>query len=170
MDNLSLRGYTPDDLGAMAALDAVCFAEAFRFSRSVLRRFAEARRALVQLAVAPAEAATDEVLAGFCIVHVERSGHGDLFGYVVTLDIAENFRGRGLGSFLLQSMQLAAHRAGAQAMELHVSVENYAAVRLYERLGYQVTGRVAGFYGKGGDALVYRRELLLAEVASPPPI
>jgi ribosomal protein S18 acetylase RimI-like enzyme len=38
-------------------------------------------------------------------------------------------------------------------------VGNTGAVRFYERIGYKPVGRVDGFYGRGFDALVYRKGL-----------
>jgi ribosomal protein S18 acetylase RimI-like enzyme len=80
-------------------------------------------------------------------------------GYVVTLDVEASQRRRGLARRLMDAVERQAMDAGCGAMALHVSVENDAAMRLYERLGYGRAHHVAGFYGLGLDAWVYRKAL-----------
>ncbi len=143
-EEIVLREYRAGDVEAMFRLDEACFAEAFRFDRRSMRRFAEEERAVSIVA----EAVAGE-MAGFVIVQVE-----DGVGYVVTLDVAETFRRGGLGARLLQAAE---ERAGVEVMALHVSTGNLGAIRFYERLGYELLGMQKGFYGAGGDAFVYRK-------------
>jgi [ribosomal protein S18]-alanine N-acetyltransferase len=130
----------------MFRLDEVCFEAPFRFSRGAMRRFAEAKRARVVLAEVAGE------IAGFCIVHVELGA-----GYVVTLDVAPAWRRQGLAGMLMERVETEARAAGCGVLVLHVFDGNAGAVRFYERLGYVLVGREAGFYGDGVDALVYRK-------------
>ena len=157
---MDLRAYQPGDLAAIHALDTVCFQPPFRFSRESMRRYAEAENALVCLAVAPAKEGTGEVLQGFCIVHLEQTQR-QCRGYVVTLDVAPEFRNQGVARAMMLRLEAEARRHGAEAMMLHVFSRNSAAVRLYERLGYFFTGRVLSFYGTGLDALAYGKPLPL---------
>ena len=146
------RGYRAGDLEAMYALDMVCFEEPFRFSRREMRTFAEARGAKVVIAE------LDGVLAGFCIVQVEAAKRGGL-GYVVTLDVAMEFRRRGLAARLMERVEGEALAVGCAEMRLHVFTGNEAAIRFYERTGYEFVRRDVGFYGAVMDALVYRKVL-----------
>jgi ribosomal protein S18 acetylase RimI-like enzyme len=145
---VTLRGYRRSDLEAMVRLDAACFAAVFRFSRRAMRGFAEADEALTVIAEVASE------LAGFAIAEV-----ADGAGYVVTVDVATTWRGRGLGRRLVQELERLAAESGAAAMLLHVHTGNSAAVRLYEALGYVKTGEAKGFYGSGLNAWVYERVL-----------
>jgi len=162
MERIELRAYRPEDLQAIAALDNVCFEAPFRFSRAAMKRFVEARNALNRLAWAVDEDSENAILAGFCVVHVERGRREGLLGYVVTLDIAPPYRRCGLAHRLMRSLEAMAARAGAGEMFLHVAAENHGAIRLYERLGYHPVRREKGFYGEGGDAMAYRRALEIA--------
>ena len=148
---MTFRGYEEADFEAMFRLDEACFEGAFRFSRAMMRRFAEAKKARVVIA-------EEEGLAGFCIVHVERV-EGGRVGYVVTLDVAAAWRRKGLAAELMRRVETEAHEAGCGAMVLHVFVENDGAIRFYERCGYERWTRARGFYGEGGDAWVYRKVL-----------
>jgi ribosomal protein S18 acetylase RimI-like enzyme len=80
-------------------------------------------------------------------------------GYVVTLDVAEGWRRRGLARRLMEEVEARMRAAGARGMELHVSVENAGAIAFYEGMGYGRVGRVKEFYGRGGDAWVYGKKL-----------
>jgi ribosomal-protein-alanine N-acetyltransferase len=47
--------------------------------------------------------------------------------------------------------------AGGLGMALHVFNENAGAMQFYESIGYGRVGMAEGFYGRGLDALVYRK-------------
>ncbi|HEV2646796.1 MAG TPA: GNAT family N-acetyltransferase [Acidobacteriaceae bacterium] len=158
MTDLILRSYREGDWRAMHALDEVCFAEPFRFSRRAMRQFAEAPGALTLLAEQDAQ------LAGFCIVQIERQPvareeQQAPIGYVVTLDVAPPWRRKGLARRLMQQIETDAYAAGVRSMELHVFAGNSGALQLYEALGYRHADVAPDFYGKGFDALVYHRLL-----------
>jgi ribosomal-protein-alanine N-acetyltransferase len=147
---MQLRNYTSDDLEAMHALDVECFAPQFRFSRSAMRTFAEARKARVVVAE------DDGQMVGFCIVHVERV-QGKKVGYVVTLDVAPEHRRSGLGRALMQAMEKTVIAEGGSAMALHVYVGNSPAIAFYERSGFVFSHVAEGFYGDGLDAQVWHK-------------
>ena len=151
---MRLREYNSSDLDTIFALDEVCFAPPFRFSERAMRQFAEARNALTVIAE---DDATREI-AGFCIAHVERARKG-LVAYVVTLDVAPEYRRHGLARQMMQSIEQQALDTECDAVELHVSVENEGAIAFYEREGYERSRTVKSFYGLGRHAYVYRKAL-----------
>ncbi len=148
MAGVTLREYRPGDLEAMYALDVVCFEPVFQFSRRAMRHFAEASWAVTSLAE------TEGELVGFCIAEID-----DRSGYVVTLDVALAWRRKGLAQRLMADVEAKAQAAGAKAMALHVFAGNTGAMQFYERIGYGRVGTAEGFYGRGLDALVYRKRL-----------
>ncbi|MCU1321442.1 MAG: GCN5-related N-acetyltransferase [Acidobacteriaceae bacterium] len=98
-------------------------------------------------------------LCGFVIVHLEGSGQA-LGGYVVTLDVAEDWRRQGLAGQMLAEAERLTMAAGASWMGLHVFVENAGAIAFYERARYVRGERVAEFYGEAGMAAwVFRKRL-----------
>lgn len=145
---IQLREYRSEDLGAMFRLDEECFEDPFRFTQSAMRRFAESRKARVVIAE------SNGVLAGFAILHVEGR-----VGYVVTLDVAEDFRRKGLAQRLMRAMEQKAAEAGCGVVGLHVFVGNVGATHFYERVDYTRVGDVPSFYGGGLDAWVYRKKI-----------
>lgn len=151
---VELRVYRKQDLDTIYRLDQLCFSNEFRFGRESMRAFAEAKDAVTLIAET-----TGGEIAGFVIVQVERRGE-IVLGYVVTLDVAERCRRRGLAQTLLLEAERRAAFAGALWMELHVFTGNEGAIRFYERSGYAQIGLRRRFYGGAGlDALVYRKEL-----------
>ncbi len=148
-----LRNYRTIDLDAMFRLDEACFAEAFRFDRESMREFAEERNAVVQIAEICGE------IVGFVIVHIERVA-SEWQAYVVTLDVAPEYRRKGLARRLMKEAEACAASAGVRWIQLHVFTGNDAAIRFYERLSYQRISVRRGYYGTVGlDAIVYGKDL-----------
>ncbi|CAN5610492.1 hypothetical protein BH10ACI4_BH10ACI4_28550 [soil metagenome] len=151
-----MRGYRSGDLEALWRLDQTCFAAEFRFDREGMRSFAELPGAVVVIAEQDGEGAA---LCGFVIVHLEGSGQA-LGGYVVTLDVAMEWRRQGLAGLMLAEAERLTVAAGASWMGLHVFVENAGAIAFYERAGYVRGEMLAEFYGDAGmDSLVFRKWL-----------
>ncbi len=119
-----------------------------------MQQFAEARNALT--VIAEEEAAGE--IAGFCIAHIESARKG-LVTYIVTLDVAPSHRRHGLARQMMQSIEAQALDADCDAVELHVWVENEAAIAFYGREGYERLHMVKSFYGLGRHAYVYRKVL-----------
>lgn len=138
----------------MVALDERCFAPVFLFNRRSMRKFAEAPRASAMIAEA-----LPGVLAGFVIAHIELSSKGFFQGYCVTLDVAPEQRGKGLGGELLRHAELTMAARDAVQMLLHVHTANEVAIAFYYRQGYIIQRRVFDFYGLGLDAFVYAKAI-----------
>jgi ribosomal-protein-alanine N-acetyltransferase len=75
--------------------------------------------------------------------------------------IAESARRSGLGSQLLSALLEHARSSAARAIFLEVRESNLPARRLYEKFGFQPSGRRPGYYrGPCEDALLYSLDLL----------
>jgi ribosomal-protein-alanine N-acetyltransferase len=148
-----LRNYRLGDWQEMYALDLVCFAPVFQFSRRTMRDFAETPGAITMLAEADDRGAQAE-LAGFCLTQLD-----ERTGYVVTLDVAPASRRRGLARRLMAEVESKLHAAGAEEMELHVFTGNADAIRFYESIGYTQVATAKDFYAQNLHALLYRKQL-----------
>ena len=142
-----LRGYRRGDWKAMYALDVLCFDAPFRFSQREMRRLAEEPGAIC------VQAESSDILIGFCIAHLEGK-----WAYIATLDVAPQWRRRRVAKRLMEEVEEQAREAGAVGIGLHVFNGNSGAIRFYERMGYDRIGMHEGFYGRGLDALVYRKK------------
>ena len=152
-DEVILREYVEGDLDRIVRLDERCFNEEFRFDRRSMKAYAEARNAISLIAEKEGE------IVGFVIAHIDRAAEGRR-GYVVTLDVAAEYRRRGLAEHMMDAVEMLAGVAGALRMELHVFTKNEEAIRFYERMGYERIARWPQFYGANGfDAFEYRKKL-----------
>jgi len=78
---------------------------------------------------------------------------------LVNIAVHPDLRGRGLGRRLLDHLLLEAESREAERIFLEVRPSNWAAIGLYERLGFEVLYRRLGYYTpEGEDALVMVRE------------
>jgi ribosomal-protein-alanine N-acetyltransferase len=146
------RSYKPEDFDELYALEEVCFAPPFRFSRRTMR-------ALVQRANAATWIAEEDGrMAGFAIAGwSERKS--EVTAYIQTIEVAPEVRGRGVGAELLDCIEGSARAAGASLIWLHVEATNAAAIKLYESHGYFCEGRREKYYPEGRAALIYRKRL-----------
>ena len=100
----------------------------------------------------------DGRIYGFGLVEWAREA-GETVAYIQTLEVLLESRGRGVGGELLRRMENSARVAAAGAIWLHVDAENAAAIRVYERSGYRVSGREENYYGRGRAGLIYTKPL-----------
>ena len=82
-----------------------------------------------------------------------RIGSGDL--YLSRIAVAERHRGRGVGRELLAHYESVAQALGARRLVLEVSPSHEAAIRLYERAGFAVSGSGDATDPATGRRLVY---------------
>ena len=146
------RLYNATDFPALYAVEELCFAPAFRFSRAYMRQIVESANSATWIA----EEDTD--LSGFSIVEWT-AGEGESIAYIQTLEVHPAWRGRGIGAELLSRVEDSAREAGAKSVALHVDVENAAAIHLYESHGYARQGREEHYYARHRAAFSYSKPL-----------
>ena len=128
-----------DDPAPLAALHALCFPDAWDV------------KAIRDLFAAGAFAFHSR--DGFVLA---RAAGGE--AEILTLAVAPQARGKGLGRALLKAAIVRARELGAESMFLEVGADNPAALALYAGLGFVKVGGRKGYYD-GRDALVLRLPL-----------
>jgi [ribosomal protein S18]-alanine N-acetyltransferase len=89
---------------------------------------------------------------------------------VVTLAVASDHWGLGIGSCLLEALITEAARRDCTQMFLEVRTDNSRAQRLYRRYGFAEIGIRRGYYQPSGtDALVMRRDVTGRDLTDPSP-
>jgi ribosomal-protein-alanine N-acetyltransferase len=103
-----------------------------------------------------------------------RFGKGRILGFVMaraaageaeilTIAVAPDWQGRGLGRKLMDAVLAKAHRDRVEALFLEVDETNKPAIALYRRLGFVQVGGRPDYYrdaaGRATAALVMRRDL-----------
>lgn len=76
--------------------------------------------------------------------------------WIATFGVLPEYRDRGIGTALLRACE---DRLKATLVRLNVRISNRAAIRLYQRYGYQRAGIWPSYYRDGEDALIMERQL-----------
>ena len=143
---IRLRRVAPEDLPALAALDARCFPPDIRYDEDLFRLML-GRPCTCFLKTCLGR----DRIVGF-VLATWRSG-STTRGHLVTLDVDPAFRRRGIGTLLLTSAHRHLAEKGLKKVVLEVYSANLEARRFYRRLGYRVSGCVPDYYGPGRHAL-----------------
>ncbi|WP_445145343.1 GNAT family N-acetyltransferase [Dyella sp. Tek66A03] len=138
------------DLDDLVALEETSFATD-RLSRAQYRRHLDSETAQVLVA-----SANHRRFLGTAVVFFRK---GTQVARLYSIATSTTARGKGVGSALLDAAEHAAKRRRCHALRLEVRADNDAAVRLYERLGYQRIGHYERYYGDGADAWRYEKKL-----------
>jgi [ribosomal protein S18]-alanine N-acetyltransferase len=92
-------------------------------------------------------AKADIEIAGFVIAQVEME-EDVTFGHIITLNIAKEFRGKGIAQKLLREVETILKEKGICECRLEVREDNHAAIKLYQALGYQKISKLERYYGR----------------------
>ncbi|MBT5107957.1 MAG: GNAT family N-acetyltransferase [Rhodospirillaceae bacterium] len=154
MSDIDIRLTTPADMDAMAAL----YAEAFDpiQPRMSVEQYLTPPGAFALVAHLNSTHANHEntgtaasVAAGFLIGRVA-SDETEIF----SVGVANEFRRRGVGRALVETLCALAAAKGAKSVFLEVAADNPGAEALYRGLGFQVVGRRKDYYRDPGGARV----------------
>jgi ribosomal-protein-alanine acetyltransferase len=86
-------------------------------------------------------------LAGFIILQLENQDD-NVFGHIITLNVATDFRRLGVAQKMLQESENLLRTRGISECRLEVRQDNHAAIKLYKQLGYSEVGMLEHYYGK----------------------
>lgn len=148
---VSIRPARTKDLPGMQRLEQMCF-DTEAFSKFQLRYLLSTRTA-ISLA-----ADVDGYMAGFVIGIMNRNRFGT-YGRIYTLDVDEGYRGHGIGSQLTHTLLEDLRLAGCEKCFLEVRVNNYSAIKLYERLGFEKKNIIVDYYAPGVHAIKMKKDL-----------
>ncbi len=146
------RLYHSGDFAALYAVEELCFAPPYRFSRAYMRQLVQSANCATWIAEEEGE------LIGFAIVEWGQEAEENS-AYIQTIEVTPSQRGLGIGGELLRRVEDSAVAAGAGAIWLHVDAENSAAICLYESRGYVRQGREEHYYARHRAAFVYAKLL-----------
>ena len=168
-DLVTVAPMTPDDLDEIMPLERQCFADPW--TRRMYLSDLTTNEAATYLVLRRGDAATrgrgegqavEDDLAVSPILHVAVSpilAYGGLWllldeAHIATVASHPDWRGCGLGQWLMLALLDAAMARGAATSTLEVRAGNLPAKRLYEKLGYEVAGVRKRYYRDGEDGLI----------------
>jgi|SRR5579871_127621 ribosomal protein S18 acetylase RimI-like enzyme len=86
-------------------------------------------------------------------------------GWVAGMGIAPEWRGRGVGEYLMRALVERARARGLRTLHLEVLEANTAAYRLYERVGFRTTRQLLVYTGPLDTAKLARSATLQADIS-----
>jgi ribosomal-protein-alanine N-acetyltransferase len=144
-----LRPYNPQDLQTLYEIDQACFLPGIAYEFDELRAFIEHRRSQTWVAEEAGE------MVGFLIAHREPRR----ILHIVTIDVREAWRRRGVGSVLMDAAEAWAGEQSIRLIGLETAENNAVAQRFYAARGYQKVEEIDGYYADGTAAWLMVKEL-----------
>jgi len=143
-----IRAATLDDIAALTDLE-LAFPEEDRFSRRTWRRLLSGNSTIL---VSDGK----DGLTGAAVLLFRRNSKA---ARLYSLSVAEAARGTGLSNLFLEKCEDISKQRSCDTLRLEVRETNSRAKRLYERHGYRVMARAAGYYPDGEAALRLEKPL-----------
>jgi ribosomal-protein-alanine N-acetyltransferase len=143
-----VRTFTTEDFDTLYEIDQACYEPAIAYSKREFRNYLRFPGAECMIAEAAGKA------AGFCL-----TAHQQARGYIITIDVLEEFRRRGVGTALLAEAErrLAIH--GVKKIGLETATDNESAIAFWQRHGYRTRGVWNGYYPGGRDAFTMTKRI-----------
>jgi [ribosomal protein S18]-alanine N-acetyltransferase len=146
--HFTIRPAEAGDARAMAELFAAVAAERTGIATEPPVDIDERAAQFARTADGSVVAVADGQIVGMLHIEVSRHGFGE-FGMLVDRD----WRGRGVGSALVQAAISRARSQGLHKLCLEVFVHNTAAIALYRKSGFVEEGRRVGQYRRASGEL-----------------
>ena len=147
-----LRPYVPDDFETLYQIDQACYPPGIAYSKRALRWFLRLPSAGCLVAE------TEGRLTGFILAE-----HVGTVGHLITIDVLEAHRRRGVGTALLSRVEREFTARGVREIELETATDNHAAVAFWHRHGYRTVRVLRGYYPGHLDAFFMRKPLSTAK-------
>ena len=135
MEGIIIREMSHADLPEVHGIEKECFSAPW--SINAFRYELEHRLTILRVAVL-----NGQIVGYVCIRTILDETH------ILNLAVRPEFRRRGIGSLLLREAPLELKHSGTEScsLTLEVRASNIAAIRLYEKFGFKVTGKRRGYY------------------------
>lgn len=153
---VTLRSYEPHDFSALYRLDQSCFPAGISYSKTTLRYFLTLHTADCIIAM------DGGVIVGFILTE-----ENPPLAHIITLDVNEAHRRRGIGSTLLTESERNLALRGVRSILLETATDNEAAVAFWKRRGYRIEAVMKRYYLGKLDAYEMRKILLAAAKSNP---
>lgn len=142
--DLSVEPVTGDDFDSILELERESFREEDQLDRESLEEFHR------EYSEGICKIISGETLSGYFLIFIDKGE-----GYIESIAIGKNFRNRGYGLFALRFIIDKFRSMGIKKISLHVRTDNSAAIGLYMKEGFKMTGTAEGFYPDGKTAYIY---------------
>lgn len=152
-----LRQFKPSDLESVTRINRVCLPENYTnfFFLDLYKRFPETFLVAEENGevVGYVMCRIETVLPSFKMISIRKKGH------VISIAVLPKYRRQGVGYALMQEAMRSMLLYNARECFLEVRASNTPAVKLYKKLGFEITRALAGYYADGEDAYMMARKL-----------
>lgn len=156
LSTVVIRVFQHEDFESAYRLDQSCYEPGIAYSRFALAEFLSLPGAAAWVGEEEGQLAPPTAgLAGFIIVRQMGRGRG----HVITLDVREERRRRGVGSRLLETAEVWLRGQGVRRVRLETAVKNEAALAFWQRAGFETTAVLPRYYLGREDAYRLEKEL-----------
>jgi [ribosomal protein S18]-alanine N-acetyltransferase len=142
---LKIRTFRSGDLDQVMAIENDSFPDPYnRLTFRLLRRWVKEGFIVAE----------DDGIVGYAIAETQ-----GVRGHIISIAVSPKSRRSGVGAALLRELL---RRMGptVQALFLEVRAGNRAAIRMYEKFSFRMTGEIRSrYYPDGEDAIIMAREL-----------
>jgi ribosomal-protein-alanine N-acetyltransferase len=145
---MSIRRAIPEDLKAILRIETKSFARDAWNRDQFLDYLAQPKRTVFLVAT----------INGIVIAYAI-GWHTATRAEIDSIAVSPAERDKGVAIMLLRRVLNALRRRGLPAVSLNVRLDNHSAIRLYQKLGFERTRRISGYYEDGSPALRMRRTL-----------
>lgn len=148
---LKIRRANLSDLESIYQIEIECFYED-AFPLSYLKQFLKDPRFITLVAI------LENKIVGFIVGSIEFLRDKNV-GHVYSIDVKPEYRRRGVGSCLLETIENILKKEGAEKCYLEVSVNNITAIKFYLKHGYKFLEVLGDYYGYGKDGIRLVKEM-----------
>jgi ribosomal-protein-alanine N-acetyltransferase len=138
---VTLRSYEPQDFETLYKIDQVCYLPDIAYSREDFRTYMRFPGADCVVAEARGR------IVGFCL-----TANKGAQGYIITIDVLEEFRRHGAGSALVSEVERRLMTLGVRRVRLETATDNESAIAFWQKHGYRKRAVRKGYYPGGRDA------------------
>jgi ribosomal-protein-alanine N-acetyltransferase len=136
-----LRPFRAEDFDCLWKIDQICFPPGIAYTQMDLTGFITRRKAITLVAEYALGTEFASGIAGFAVAQPIKK-----VGRILTLDILPQARRFGLAARLIQECEVRLRAGGCHQVYLETAVNNEPAIRLYNKLGYEILRRLPLYY------------------------
>jgi ribosomal-protein-alanine N-acetyltransferase len=146
---MRLRPFRLEDFPELHQIDSACFPTGISYSKPDLAGFIVEHNSKTWVAEEGSE------IIGFLIANRTRTG----ILHIVTIDVREAWRRRGVGETLMDAAEDWGRNLGLRGVSLETAEDNRIAQQFYLKRGYKKLGSVKNYYADGSTAWIMGKRL-----------
>jgi len=147
-DEIILRKGTKQDVNAFCELDNLCFEKGIAYSKEVFSYYLKLKNLLCYVIE------EQNKIVAFIIANYQKS-----YAQIITIDVHPDYRRKGYAERLMKFVEDELIKVNVKFIFLYVAENNSSAIKLYQKLCYEIHNKITNYYKKNLDAYVMIKNL-----------